>query len=85
MKSYGRITVTAIKKVGVLMVNPSCNMPLIVTYDPDNDSYTPDWSSTNLVLCEYTCFSLCNNCVRLLIYSTLPFYNCIYSKKYLFY
>ena len=56
MKSYGRITVTAIKKVGVLMVNPSCNMPLIVTYDPDNDSYTPDWRNNNLVISPIVTF-----------------------------
>lgn len=56
MKSYGRITLTAIKKVGVLMVNPSCNMPLIVTYDPDNDSYTPDWRNNNLVISPIVTF-----------------------------
>lgn len=48
MKSYGRIAITNINKVGTLSVNPTCNMPLQVIYNPDDSSYIPDWSKTNL-------------------------------------
>lgn len=48
MKSYGRIAITNISRVGTLSVNPTCNMPLQVIYNPDADSYIPDWSTTPL-------------------------------------
>lgn len=45
VKGYGKISITAITKVGTLMVNPTCDKPLNVIYDPDTNSYTPTWSS----------------------------------------
>lgn len=50
MKSYGRISISNVKQVGTLSVNPTCNMPLQVIYDPNNNTYIPDWAKTNLVI-----------------------------------
>ena len=50
--TYGSITLVDLTDVGQLSVYPTSNMPLSVVYDPDQNSYTPNWgtSSTNLVL-----------------------------------
>jgi len=50
--TYGSITLVDLTDVGQLSVYPTSNMPLSIIYDPDQNTYTPNWgtSSTNLVL-----------------------------------
>jgi hypothetical protein len=50
--TYGSITLVDLTDVGQLSVYPTSNMPLSIIYDPDQNSYTPNWgtSSTNLIL-----------------------------------
>ena len=50
--TYGSITLVDLTDVGQLSVYPTSNMPLSIVYDPDQNSYTPNWgtSTTNLVL-----------------------------------
>ena len=48
--SYGSITIVDITDIGEFSVYPMSNLPLSVIYNPDQNSYTPNWSSTNLVL-----------------------------------
>ena len=50
MKSYGKIAITNITKVGTLMVTPTCNMPLVVVYNPDTNQYNPLWSEENKLI-----------------------------------
>lgn len=47
--SFGQITLTDLTDIGNLSVYPTANQPLSVIYNPDQSSYTPNWSSTNLV------------------------------------
>lgn len=44
-KSFGSITLVDITDVGSFTVYPMSNSPLSVIYDPDQNIYTPDWSS----------------------------------------
>lgn len=50
--TYGSITLVDLTDVGQLSVYPTSNMPLSIIYDPDQNSFTPNWgtSTTNLVL-----------------------------------
>ena len=48
--SYGSITIVDITDVGEFSVYPTANSPRIQIYNPDNISYVPDWSTTNLVI-----------------------------------
>ena len=48
--SYGSITITDITDVGELSVYPKSNLPLSIIYNPDQNSFTPNWSSSNLIL-----------------------------------
>ena len=48
--TYGSITIVDITDAGSLSVQPASNMPLSIIYDPDQNIYTPDWSSQNLTL-----------------------------------
>lgn len=50
--TYGSITLVDLTDVGQLSVYPTSNMPLSIIYDPDQNSYTPNWgtSTTNLIL-----------------------------------
>ena len=50
MKSYGKIAITNITKVGTLAVTPTCNMPLVVVYNPDTNQYNPLWSQENKLI-----------------------------------
>lgn len=44
--TFGTITLVDITDVGELSVYPMSNMPLSVIYDPDQNTYTPTWSSS---------------------------------------
>ena len=48
--TFGTITLVDITDVGELSVYPMSNMPLSVIYDPDPQTFTPNWGDTNLVL-----------------------------------
>ena len=48
--SYGSITLTDITDVGELSVYPKSNLPQSVIYSPDQNSFTPNWGSSNLIL-----------------------------------
>lgn len=43
-KSYGSITLIDVTDIGEFSVYPTTNLPLSVIYDPDQPSFTPDWS-----------------------------------------
>lgn len=48
--AYGSITIVDIGDLGELSVTPQSNQPIMVIYDPDSNSYSPDWGDSNLVL-----------------------------------
>lgn len=43
-KAYGSITIVDIGDLGQLSIIPESNQPGMVIYDPDTDSYNPNWS-----------------------------------------
>ena len=48
--AYGSITIVDITDIGEFSIYPMANSPLSVVYDPNQNTYTPDWSSNNLTL-----------------------------------
>lgn len=48
--SFGQITITDLTDIGSLSVYPTANQPLTVIYNPDQNTYTPNWASSNLTL-----------------------------------
>ena len=48
--SYGSITLTDITDVSELSVYPKGNLPQSIIYSPDQNSFTPNWGSNNLIL-----------------------------------
>ena len=48
--AYGSITIVDIGDLGELSGTPQSNQPIMVIYDPDSDSYSPNWGDSNLVL-----------------------------------
>lgn len=48
--SFGQITITDLTDIGTLSVYPTANQPLSVIYDPDQNTFTPNWGSSNLVV-----------------------------------
>ena len=48
--AYGSITMVDLIDVAEFSVQPMSNLPLAVIYDPDQAAFTPDWSSSNLLL-----------------------------------
>lgn len=48
--SYGSITIVDITDIGEFSVYPKCNLPTTVIYSPDDNLYTPNWISQNLVI-----------------------------------
>ena len=48
--TYGSITLVDLTDVGQLSVYPTSNMPLSIIYDPDQNTYTPNWGNNNLIL-----------------------------------
>ena len=41
--AYGSITIVDIGDLGELSVTPQSNQPIMVIYDPDSNSYSPNW------------------------------------------
>lgn len=50
IQSYSSVTVTDYSDVGTLSLYLSSNQPQHVIYDPNQNTYTPDWGSSNLIL-----------------------------------
>ena len=49
--SYGSITIVDIGDLGDLTVTPESNQPTMVVYNPDDNSYTPNWGGNpNLLI-----------------------------------
>lgn len=48
--SFGTITITDLTDVGTLSVCPTGNLPDSVIYNPDQNTYTPNWGTNNLIL-----------------------------------
>lgn len=48
--SYGSITLTDVTDVGELSIYPKSNLPQSVIYSPDQNSFTPNWGTSNLIL-----------------------------------
>lgn len=48
--SFGQITITDLTDLGSLSVYPTANQPLSVIYSPDQNTFTPNWGSSNLVI-----------------------------------
>ncbi len=44
--SYGSITIVDIGDLGELTVTPQSNQPTMVVYNPDDNSYTPNWGGS---------------------------------------
>lgn len=44
-KAYGQITIIDITDVGTLSVVPESNLPTTVVYNPNQESYSPDWGA----------------------------------------
>lgn len=49
-QAYGSITLVDVSDLGQLSVVPESNQPLTVIYNPDNNSYFPNWRNENLIL-----------------------------------
>ena len=45
--SYGSITIVDITDIGEFSVYPTANSPRTQIYNPDSNTYTPDWSGSN--------------------------------------
>lgn len=48
--SYGSITIVDITDIGEFSVYPKANTPKIQIYDPDANSYAPNWVNDNVVI-----------------------------------
>ena len=48
--SYGSITITDITDVGELSIYPKSNLPQSIIYSPDQNSFMPNWGTSNLIL-----------------------------------
>lgn len=49
-KAFGSITIIDVTDIGEFSVYPMSNLPLSVLYSPDNNTYTPSWTTNNLIL-----------------------------------
>lgn len=48
--SYGSISIVDVTDVGELSIYPKSNLPQSIIYSPDQNSFTPNWGSNNLIL-----------------------------------
>ena len=46
--AFGSVTITDLTDLGEFSVQPMSNLPLTVIYNPDQGTYTPNWSSSTL-------------------------------------
>ena len=57
IKSYSSVTISDQSDVGSLQSYLSCNQPTSIIYNPNNNTYTPDWSSSHLVITPVITFN----------------------------
>ena len=50
VQAFSSVSVIDLTDVGVINLYLTSNQPTSVIYDPDQNTYTPDWSSSNLVI-----------------------------------
>lgn len=48
--SYGSISIVDVTDIGELSVYPKSNLPQSIIYSPDQNSFTPNWGSSTLIL-----------------------------------
>lgn len=48
--SYGSISIIDVTDVGELSIYPKSNLPQSIIYNPDQNSFTPNWGTSNLIL-----------------------------------
>lgn len=48
--AYGSISIVDITDIGEFSANMTSNLPLSVIYNPDQNSFTPNWGDSNLIL-----------------------------------
>ena len=48
--AYGSISIIDVQDIAELSVYPKSNLPLSVIYNPDQNSFTPNWGTSNLYL-----------------------------------
>ena len=56
-KAVGSITISDITDVGRVSAYLTSNLPASTVYDPNDGTYTPDWSTTNLVVTPIVYFN----------------------------
>lgn len=49
-KAFGSITIIDVTDIGEFSVYPMSNLPLSVLYSPDENTYEPSWTTSNLIL-----------------------------------
>lgn len=48
--AYGSISIIDMTDLGEFSIQPTSNKPLSVIYNPDSDTYIPDWGQDNLII-----------------------------------
>lgn len=56
-RAFGSITIIDVTDIGEFSVYPMSNLPLSVIYSPDNNTYSPNWSTNNLILTPVVYYS----------------------------
>ena len=57
IQSYSSVVVTDYSDAGQVSLYLTSNQPTSVIYDPNQDSYTPDWSVSNLIITPVIAFN----------------------------
>lgn len=52
--AYGSISIIDMTDLGQFSIQPTSNRPLSVIYDPDANTYTPNWGTQNLIITPIT-------------------------------
>lgn len=56
-RAFGSITIIDVTDIGEFSVYPMSNLPLSVIYSPDENTYSPSWSTNNLILTPVVYYS----------------------------
>ena len=57
IQSFSSVVVTDYSDVGQLNLYLTSNQPTSVLYDPNQNTYTPDWSTSSLVITPVVSFN----------------------------
>ena len=55
--SYGSITIVDVTDIGQFSVYPRANASKTQIYNPDADSYMPDWETNNVIISPVTYYA----------------------------